>query len=384
MTHNIDGFKTKVIDPIFASDYEFIFLTKNIHNVNGKYLVFHQSGVDETKENPKRRGGLITYINAKVSSGTKPVVKSDSKHYLIVVVGSLVTINVYLPQQGLYERNLPIPTYRLILDEILAKIESFGPKYAIFITGDFNNSGPNSPHFRAFCDILQPENWSSHIGFTFSAKGRGGINTTKIDHVLTKNFVNNSLISCEKTNFFTTKSPHSPMETVTRIQHLSLQNLDSASQGNRVPKTFIDFKRATQEQKNWILDQATILIKEEFPQGANTKTDNPIRKIHRIFETIGTWALCHLPQKIPAKYREYSKPGWNIYVKDAQRHYAESLRIWTEQGTPRTGFSADEVTRTKQIRDAAMDEMDRNEKRIIAEAMSQDFIAPTSTNRGLC
>ena len=240
--------------------------------------MFHQSGVDETKENPKRRGGLITYINAKISSSTKPTTMSDSKHFLIVVIGSLVTINVYLPQQGLYERDQPIPTYRLILDEILAKIESLGSKYAFFISGDFNNSGPNAPHFRAFCDILQPDNWSSHIKYTFSAKGRGGINTTKIDHVLTKNFTNGSLVSCETTDSFITKSPHSPIETITRIPHLSIRDVDLTLEGNLIPKTKIDFQATTQAQKDWILDQATEIVKKEYPQGAHTKTKTPLEK----------------------------------------------------------------------------------------------------------
>jgi hypothetical protein len=282
-SQNCDGFKTKIIDPIFESDYEFIFLqethhlpsTKNIHNVNGKYLVFHQSGVDETQENPKRRGGLITYINVKISSSTKPTVLSNSKHYLVVVIGSLVTVNVYLPQQGLYERDLPIPTYRLILDEILAFIESLGPKYAYHLTGDFNNNGPNAPHFRAFCDILQPENWSSHIKYTYSAKGRGGINTSKIDHVLTKNFSTGSLVSCETIDTFITRSPHSPIETITKIQHLSIRDVDLTLEGNLIPKTKIDFQATTQDQKDWILDQATKIVKKEYPQGAKTKTNNP-------------------------------------------------------------------------------------------------------------
>ena len=309
---------------------------------------------------------------------------SDSKHFLIVVIGSLVTINVYLPQQGLYERDQPIPTYRLILDEILAKIESLGSKYAFFISGDFNNSGPNAPHFRAFCDILQPDNWSSHIKYTFSAKGRGGINTTKIDHVLTKNFTNSSLVSCETTDSFITKSPHSPIETITRIPHLSIRDVDLTLEGNLIPKTKIDFQATTQAQKDWILDQATEIVKKEYPQGAHTKTKNPIRKIHRIFTTIGTLALCHFPQRSPARYRTYNKPGWNIYVKDAQREYAESINNWNANGNPRTGHTADEVCRTKQFRDEALEELDKNEKRIVAEVMSQDFVSTTSSNRSLC
>ena len=122
------------------SDFSFIFIQESLHlpsskdifDPNNRYLTFHASAVDESVHVATRRGGLITYVNTKITSPT--VVHASSKSFLATITGKLVCINVYLPQRNLFKNG----EYNNAVGDIIAIVEELGSSYAYLIVGDFN------------------------------------------------------------------------------------------------------------------------------------------------------------------------------------------------------------------------------------------------------
>ena len=247
---------------------------------------------------------------------------SPVRGYIILITGSLVTINVYLPQQALYQSG----EYEQRLDEIIAEIQLLGQGYAYLITGDFNSDGPNSIHFRKFIEEVDFKDLSSKIPFTLSQKWRGGLCSTKIDHVLSLNFPESSKDDCTVNTEIIVKGGHLPIESKLRIPHLKIdETSNDDGDGNVEYPVFIDFEKATEDQLKEFRDKAGRLIEACRP--AIQEERNPIKAITRLYNRLGTLALCIFPQQTQSTHRP-RKPGWNRYVRQAQKEVELALLLW--------------------------------------------------------
>ena len=120
LSHNCSGYEPTYHKPLLHDTVDFVLLqethhfesSKFIYDDNQKFKTFHSSGMDENVVNKKWQGGVITYVNNRISSDCKLIAKH--KRYLVISVGKLVIINVYLPHQGYPDRDL----YKSCLDEI--------------------------------------------------------------------------------------------------------------------------------------------------------------------------------------------------------------------------------------------------------------------------
>ena len=360
--------------------------SKVIHETGGKYVVFHHSGVDEDTPFAKtNKGGVITYVSIKFKALSK--IHRQTKHYLMVTTGMLVTINVYLPQPNLNEngkRDGVISTYATILGDILAEVNLLGPNYVFIIAGDFNSNGNNRGDFREFFEQASPEDWSATISYTYSRNTSNGLCHTKPDHVLALNFPRDSLRSCRtdpSTHVF--RSPHLPIVTEANIPHLEFNEDRPESLGNLSPRVQIDFARVTEAQLEEFQAYANQILS---PSATKIHVcSNPIREITRVFNEIGSYALCTLPQRVPTTSRHRKpRPGWNEYVKDIHQEYVAALEEWEVSGFARNSELAERVTELNKAKLKAMHERERNEKKIVAQKMCGDLTASCKENRSLC
>ena len=150
--HNCTRLNKQIVQNLLAESPTFVFLqetwhfpgAKNIYDKTGQYLTFQKSDMDKNSPRLVRKGGLITYIRSVVSVPTS-LYRAEPR-YLITITGNVVAINVYMPQQGLFDSG----EYQRILQELASAIESLGPAYAYILGGDFNTFGRNKPLFQNF------------------------------------------------------------------------------------------------------------------------------------------------------------------------------------------------------------------------------------------
>jgi len=125
VTHNLSGFRSRVLEEILKEDNSIIFLQESFHYVSSKYIfeksnmykTFHVSYMDETKPNKETQGGLITYVNTKIKENTSVIAKKWA--ILDYCTGNLVCINVYLPHANYKEAGL----YDTLIGEIIGHTE---------------------------------------------------------------------------------------------------------------------------------------------------------------------------------------------------------------------------------------------------------------------
>ena len=167
--------------------------------------------MDENEQNKKWQGGLITYVNNRISSETKLIAKD--KRYLIVSVGKLVLINVYLPHQNFHDKEL----YDKLLHEITQFIEELDESHCYIIAGDFNATGRNLKSFIKFRRELKLLDWSDNIPYTYAQMCKSGTASSKLDFVLAKNMQDNALQSCEIDEEFVAKGGHVILRTTAKM-----------------------------------------------------------------------------------------------------------------------------------------------------------------------
>ena len=156
ITNNCSGYKVKIVEQFFNTDSTFIFLqethhfesAKHIYDSTNKFKTFQVSGMDECTANPVKRGGIITYVNNKITNET--TIHVATWQYLVTITGKIVCINVYLPQQNLFNNGV----YSQSISEIIGVIEELGDSYAYILVGDFNSNGLNTGPFRHLIEIL--------------------------------------------------------------------------------------------------------------------------------------------------------------------------------------------------------------------------------------
>ena len=158
--------------------------------------------MDENVANPVKRGGLITYVNNNITNETS--LYTSNPQFLVTITGSLVCINIYLPQQNLFDNGV----YSESISKIIGVLEQLGDSYAYILVGDFNSNGPNQVPFRQLIETMDLEDWSESISYTYSQNTRGGLCATKLDHVLTKNFPENMLKTCNIDQTLITRGGH--------------------------------------------------------------------------------------------------------------------------------------------------------------------------------
>ena len=353
-------------------DYSFIFIqeshhlpsSKDIFDPQNRYLTFHASAIDESEHVTCRKGGIITYVNTKISAET--IVHSSSKSYLITITGNLVCINVYLPQRNLFKNG----EYSNAVGDIISIVEDLGSTYAYLIVGDFNSSGKsNLFHFGELKDRLDLLDWSKEISYTFSTGVRNDkLCSTKLDHVLAKNFEADSLIECKSDSSLVTKGGHSAIVTSARFPHLDFVEPDSDSPTAERP-IYLDFSSVSKEQICALRREVAEIIDPYMTKDIEP-SDNPIDIIHRVFNKIGSHATIILNQKkFAQRYKQV--PGWTKYnMSDIQRRIHAVESEWSEGCVPDSAL-ADELKYLKNLRQTTLSTIRNDKNRLIAEYKSR-------------
>ena len=388
ITNNCSGFKPKIIEQFINTDYAFIFLqethhfesSQSIYDNTNRFKTFHISGMDEAIANPVKRGGIITYINNKITNDTS--VYTANPQYLVTITGKLVCINVYLPQQGLFENGV----YDQSVSEIIGIIEDLGDSYAYIVVGDFNSNGPNIGPFHHLIEIMDLEDWSGNIPYTYSQNTRGGLCATKLDHVLTKNFPEQMLNSCDIDQSLVTTGGHLIIKTIASIPHLEIDNLDESydNDSDIIQPICIDFDKINDSQVEFFRQEASTILRTLRESQLRNIKCNPLGTILSAFNKLGSTAKVIFPQKPSISDKMKPKPGWNKYVKEAQANYTEARCAWETMLFPSQGYFADEVRNSKKLRDDCLKEMEKNTERSVAEALTEDLTAPTANDRSRC
>ena len=368
------------------ADFSFIFIQESLHlpsskdifDSSNRYLTFHASAIDETVHVTCRRGGLITYVNTKITSSTS--VHSSSKSYLATITGSLVCINVYLPQRNLFKNG----DYDNAVGDLIAIVEELGSSYAYLFLGDFNTSGPNKVLFRKLIDRLDLEDWSKEIRVTFSAGVKNNkLCATKLDHVLAKNIDLGTCISCITDSSLVTKGGHSAIVTTAYFPHLHSVGPDSNTDENQERPIYLDYSNVSPEQIRSLRREMAEII-EPYMNRQIHSSDNPISIINRVFTSIGSRATFILNQK---RYSQRHKkvPGWTKYnMSDIQRRIRFVENEWREEGYIPDSGVADELKFLKNLRQNTLSEIRQDENRLVAEAMADDLSGPSTQDRSRC
>ena len=333
--------------------------------------------MDETVANPVKRGGIITYVNNKILNET--FVHVATPQYLVSVTGKLVCVNVYLPQQGLFETGV----YDQAINDIIGVIEELGNTYAYIVVGDFNSNGPNIEPFNRLVEIMELDNWSENIPYTYSQNTRGGMCATKLDHVLTKNFPEHALDSCNIDQSLLTRGGHLVIKTIAKIPHLEIDNLDEDNSADHEAHQpiYIDYDKITDGQVEFFRNEAATII--SYYRDLH-KTSNPLSTILNVFNRLGSTAKVIFPQKPSIHDKMKPKPGWNKYVREAHTRYINAKYDWETMLFPSQGYFADELLESKRQRDNCLKLMELNEKKSVAEALTDDLTATTKNDRSRC
>ena len=185
LTHNCSGYEPTIHKPMLQHDtIDFVLLQetfhfdsdKGIYDDFQKFKTFQTSGMDENVVYKKWQGGLITYVNNRISSEVKLIAKA--KRYLIITVGKLALINVYLPHQNYHDKDL----YENCLAEITRHIEELDESHAFIIAGDFNASGRNLKEFRNFNRKFRLVDWSDNIPYTYAQNCKSGMAESTVSY----------------------------------------------------------------------------------------------------------------------------------------------------------------------------------------------------------
>ena len=236
--------------------------------------------MDETVANPTRRSGLITYVSNKVRAETS--IHCGNNSYLVTITGSVVIINLYLPQQNLFNTGL----YEQTIAELFTIVENLGNAYAFILLGDFNSNGRNLSEFVKFLEKLKVSDWSKDVDYTYSQPTRGGLCATKLDHILAKNTQEDSLIECAVANDLVTKGGHKAIVAKAKLLHLNADasnHHDNDSFSSR--PIYIDFNKICEEDLNFFHKDADKLIEDFYKN--QPKPFNPIVAIKVLFDEIG-------------------------------------------------------------------------------------------------
>ena len=140
-------------------------------------------------------------------------------------------------------------------------------------------------------------------------------------------------------------------------------------------------KSASKSQRDEFVKQAGAIISackcsiEDDP--------NPLKAITRLHNRLTGLAVAIFPQ-VRGTYSHPRKPGWNKYVRQAQANLELALTLWHLAGRSRDGPLALDVIRAKQQRKLAIDRMEQNVRRSVAEAMGVSFTESSTQNRSLC
>ena len=378
---------------ILALKHSFVFLqetfhlpsSKNIHKTEGNYHVFHHSDIDENNRTTKLKGGLITYVSTDITNTT--TVYRSCPNYIILITGKLVTINTYLPQQGLYQDGV----YKQRLSEIKESIMTLGPTYAYLLAGDFNSHGHNKRAFRKFIEQEEPDDWSKDITYTYSQPTRkksatgqsGGLCATKLDHILTFNFPQDSCKACFTDTHIVSKGAHLPVCAEASMPHLDIDEgfVDDDDIDAEDPLAHIDYRQCTDEHDKTFREAANDIFKR-FESDHRIQTD-PVEALTAIYKELSDTALCVFPQE---KYNPRFKrqPGWNKYVRDAQREYEVAEMLWHYAGCNPHGTLAENLNKARLSRKHALDKMKEKIRESIAEMMADDFSDATHIDRSKC
>ena len=381
MTHNCSGFNKDIVNNILKNDFDIVCFqethhlpsAKYIFDSSNKYKTYHASAMDENIANPTKRGGLITYISTKIQAETS--FYKSGKSYLITITGSVVIINLYLPQQNLFDNGL----YEQDITEIYSIIEALGNKYAFIILGDFNSNGRNLREFLKFIEKLKVENWSKDIDFTYSQHTRGGMCATKLDHILAKNTQENALIECKIDNSLITKGGHKAITAKAKLLHLKIDKQDDNEDvSSSTRPIYINFDKIEDDDLNFFQKDCSKLI-EEFSKNP-PQPFNPIAAIKMLFDEIGKLAEVILPQKT-FKFPGRPKPGWTKYVKQANIWCNQAEKLWTESGRSHGTTEEQNYIDAKNYKNKCIRVMKDNTQKSIAEAMVDDLTSSGKSDK---